>query len=604
MLRINNSNNRWAMINHIFFTLFITSTMIELGNIGAGIIDGLIVSNFYDSNALAAVSIATPMFFISCIVSGLFAGGMQTMCSRELGKGNINSFNRIFSTIFYISTAISFIFSIGEFAFSRQLAILFGAEGDCAELADITMQYIRGLAIGLPGLVLVVLVSVGCILDNDRKRPSIAVLVYVIFNSIFDIISIKMKLGTFGIGLATSIGVYIELGYLFFHFRTKDRMLHFIKPNTNLKEIFMIISLGTEKVIRYTLNTISLIIVNKLIIYYGGTLAMSAMAVRNNVDDFADIMALALAEAVSLQMGVLYGERNSEAIRATGKYAHKCCALFLVGVSIVVLLLSKPITALYISDRGELFNMSVFAVCMTAILQPLNALVRARISYLQAINKTKNMRVLSFLAFFGYLVFGAVILGRFFGAYGILSSFLLALVLAIITVWIYYAIRNKKILPTIDDYLTLPDSFYFRPGDIISLDIRNTDDISIVAEQIQLFCKGHKVNSKTGMKVALCFEELTDNIIKFGFPKCKKQPGIDLRIVFTKEEIVMRLRDNCPMFDIEMYIAQEISLNENNVEVSLGLKIISGLAEKISYVHLLETNNVILRFGIEDNQQK
>lgn len=152
---------------------------------------------------------------------------------------------------------------------------------------------------------------------------------------------------------------------------------------------------------------------------------------------------------------------------------------------------------------------------------------------------------------------------------------------------------QKKLFPSPDDYLSLPDSFDLSPGDVISLDIRDNEDISLVAEQIQLFCKGHKIDSKTGMKAALCFEELAVNIINFGFPKCKKQPGIDLRIVFAENEMVMRLRDNCPMFDVERYIAQEIDGAE---DIRLGLKMISGLEEHISFVHSLENNNVIIRF--------
>ena len=100
------------------------------------------------------------------------------------------------------------------------------------------------------------------------------------------------------------------------------------------------------------------------------------------------------------------------------------------------------------------------------------------------------------------------------------------------------------------------------------------------------------------MKAALCFEELAVNIISFGFPKCKGQPGIDLRLVFSKEEMVMRLRDNCPMFDVERYIAQEIEKTEMQEDIRLGLKMIGSLVDNISYVHSLEHNNVIVRFPI------
>jgi two-component sensor histidine kinase len=101
---------------------------------------------------------------------------------------------------------------------------------------------------------------------------------------------------------------------------------------------------------------------------------------------------------------------------------------------------------------------------------------------------------------------------------------------------------------------------------------------------------------KTEMKAALCFEELAVNVIQFGFPKCKKEPCIDLRLVISEDELVMRLRDNCPMFDVERYIAQQIKDSNDDGDPHLGLKMIASLSENIRYVHSLENNNVILRF--------
>lgn len=588
--------NRWTLVDQSFLSLFITFSLIELTNIGSGIIDGLVVSNFYDTDSLAAVGIASPMFSISGIISGLFATGMQTMCAQELGKGNIKALNRIFSAVLYVCIAVSLVFMTAELVFAPQLAALFGASGKGADLAELSTKYIRGLAIGFPAIVLSVVVSSGCQLDSGRKRVMRATLVYSVVNIISDLLVVVLKLGVFGIGLATSFAIYVQLGYLLLHFKTKGIMLHLTKLDTSFKEMLEVMSLGTEKALRRIGNVIAPVVVNKMIIHYGGLLAMSAMAIQNNVNNFVSFMAVGLADATALQAGIFYGEKNDEAIRETGNCVHRNIGIFLASMSVFILIFSRPIVAIYISERGELFNMSVFAVCMTGLTAVPNALVRSRISYLQSIHKTKNMQAMSFLFSLGFIVLSALILGSLFGAYGILGTNLLATLFMLISVWLFYAVKCKKLISSPKDYLALPDSFDLSPGNVISLDIRDTEDISLVAEQIQLFCKGHRIDSKTGMKAALCFEELAVNIISFGFPKCKGQPGLDLRLVFAKDEMVMRLRDNCPMFDVERYIAQEIDRTDQSAELRLGLKMISGLADNISYVHSLDNNNVIIRF--------
>ena len=138
------------------------------------------------------------------------------------------------------------------------------------------------------------------------------------------------------------------------------------------------------------------------------------------------------------------------------------------------------------------------------------------------------------------------------------------------------------------------------PGDVILLDVRDEEDVSVVSQQIQLFCKGHKIDERIGYRAAVCFEELAVNTIRYGFPNCKKSPGIDLRVVYGPNELIVRMQDNCPAFNVERQTAAIISQGEMEVRENLGLKILAGMAPNIKYVHALETNNVIMHFPIKE----
>ena len=63
--------NRWLVLDQSFLAMFITFSMIELANVGAGLIDGLVVSNFLDAESMAAAGIAHPIFSISGIFGGM-----------------------------------------------------------------------------------------------------------------------------------------------------------------------------------------------------------------------------------------------------------------------------------------------------------------------------------------------------------------------------------------------------------------------------------------------------------------------------------------------------------------------------------------------------
>ena len=598
------TNNRWALVDQSFLSLFFTFSLIELTNRGCSIIDGLFVSNFLDHDSIASLGISNSIYSVIGIISGLLTVGTQSRCSHKLGKGDIKGFNKVFSSMFYIAAGISLVCTAALLLGAKHLAALMGASGNGASLADGAALYLRGVGIGLPALVLAPLLSAACNLDSAKARVRKSGIIYFCGNCLFDLIAVKSGSGIFGIGLATAAGMYLQLGYLLLHFTSKDRMLTFTKFDISPRELKETLSLGTEKSLRALSNFISPVIVNRIILYFGGTTAMSAFSVQKDLMNFAEIATAGLADATALLAGVYYGEMNRETLHTVGKAAHKFCFIFIGLICTMLVLFAKPIAGLYIAEQGALFSMVAFASVMVGLYAPLNGLVRSRISYLNAVKKTRNMQVMTFLSSVVYTIISAFVLGRFFGAYGVLASDLMRAALLLLTVWIAYAVFTKKLRPSSDDYLALPDSFDLSPGDVISLDIRDSEDVSIVAEQIQLFCNGHKIDKRTGMKAALCFEELAENIIRFGYPKCKGQPCIDLRLVFTQNEIVMRLRDNCPMFDVEHYIAQEIDRKENDAEMRLGLKMIGGLAENINYVHSLDNNNVIIRFSVGDNMNE
>ncbi len=592
------NSDRWKVLDQAFFSCFITFSLIELTNVGAGLIDGLVVSNFLSAESMAAAGIAHPIFSISGIFGGMMATGMQTLCTRELGRGDVPGFNRLFSAVMILGTSFSVALSVLLFLGVRPLAMFLGASGRGAALADLAVQYLRGVLIGLPALIMTGALSSAVQMDSGRKRVMVSSILCSALNVIFDLIAVSLQLGLFGVGLATAAAQYFAVGYLFLHFRGDDRMLRIVPLSTNLREMLHLLSCGSEKALKRLSNLIRPLFLNKLVIFYGGAMAMTAMSVNNSVSDFARFFAVGLADATALQVGVLFGEMNEEGIHESVKCAVRYCTIFCGCVCALFLIFARPVARLYISEGGELLDMTAFTIRMIALQAVLSGILQPRITYLQAVGRTKNMQFLTILSKLVYAIPAAFLMGALFGAYGILASYLVSDVLSLLTVRCYYSIKDRKAVPRLEDYLNLPEGFRRKPGDLIDLDVRSLEDISLISEQIFLFCKGHRIDSKTGFRAALCFEELASNIILHGFPKCKKSPGIDLRLVYDEKELILRMQDNCAAFNIERQIAMAIREDNQSPEEKLGLKILGGMAGDIKYVHTLETNNVILRFPL------
>ena len=591
--------DRWKVLRQSFMSMFITFSLIELTNVGAGLIDGLVVSNFLNADSLAAAGVARPIFSISGIFGGMFAAGMQSMCTKELGRGDVAGFNRIFSAVMYLGTAFSAVLALILFLASAPVAMFLGASGNGAGLTGLASRYLRGVVIGLPALVMTGALASAVQMDSGRRRVMVSAMICSALNVVMDFIAVATHMGMFGIGLATAVSQYCSVGYLFLHYRGKDRMLRFVPLRTSVREMLHLLSNGTEKALRRLSNVIRPVFINKLIIFYGGAMAMAAMSVENNVKDFTSFFAVGLADATALLVGVLYGEMNEDGIRETVKNALRRCGEFCGGACVLFLILARPIARLFIPEDGELLGMTAFAIRMIALQAPLDGILRPRITYLQATAHIRNMQMLTIISKLVYIVLAAFVLGKLFGAYGILASYLASDALSLLTVWIYYAVKRRKTLPSLEDYLDLPPEHRKGPGDVIDLDVRGIEDVSLIAEQIRLFCRGHGIGDAVGYRASLCFEELSANIIQHGFPKCEKDPGIDLRMVYDPKELIVRIRDNCPAFNVERQIAMAVSDGTLDPEEKLGLKVLGGMASDIRYVHSLEMNNVILRFPLE-----
>lgn len=269
--------------------------------------------------------------------------GMQSKCSYELGKGDTKSFNRVFCTLFYITAAVSAIFGALLFITALPVAMLLGASGKGAELADGAATYLRGIAVGFSPLVLVSVLSSTLQLDSAKDRVRKSSIVFFLSNCLLDYVAVKTHTGVLVIALATSISIYLQLGYLMLHFTTKDRILRFTKARMALAELLEALQLGSERATSSLGIVVSSSILNRLILYFGGTIAMSAYAVQKDMLAFSEIFAVGLANATALQISVNYAEMNGESVYASGRSAHKHCFIFLGLLSAVFLFLPDPL---------------------------------------------------------------------------------------------------------------------------------------------------------------------------------------------------------------------------------------------------------------------
>ena len=111
------------------------------------------------------------------------------------------------------------------------------------------------------------------------------------------------------------------------------------------------------------------------------------------------------------------------------------------------------------------------------------------------------------------------------------------------------------------------------------------------------FCTEKGCDNRRRYVIALCVEELARNIVQHGFKENKKN-CIDLRIIKKDENYIVRIRDNCVLFNPK----KELQLiNDEDLTYHMGLRLAFETAEDIQYTSLLKLNKIYKTFMVSKN---
>lgn len=589
-----NADTGNTILRRMFFTILLTTMIIEFTQVGSNFIDGIITSKLLSADEMAAVGMAYPVFSLVGIISGCLATGMRTLCSQEIGRGNTKRLSKLFSETVCISVLIALAIVAGLYFARYPFAKLIGANDNASNLLEPTVQYILGLLPGIPAIMVCATMSPGIQLDNGYKLINIGAIADLCVNSLFDVLAIRLNLGVFGIGLATSLGRWVNLAVILTHFFKKNRVIHFRIGKASAKDMGSIVSLGSLVAVKRAANIVGPVIINNLVVAAGGSAAMTVVSVRNSINNLGEIPIAGIAGAVGILTAIFFGEINKDEINDTGKNAHKLTFIIVGVVSILTAVLSRVIAVFYLGADSESLDLMTFAIICLAIRWPIQTLVESRISYLQSVRQIKRSNILTFAVRFVSLVGCTIVLNWIFGIYGIMAAFPAASLVTLIAITIVYQVKTKSFVPKQKDYMILEDKFEIAPQDIIEYPIRNLDDASLASEQLELFARGHKIPQKRAYYAALCVEEMLQNTIERGFTQSKKKL-IDLRVVISDEDIVIRIRDDCKEFSLPNQIKLVEDKSADDPAGDVGIKMVSKLAKDITYYRSFDTNNTIIR---------
>ena len=549
-------------------------------------IDLILIGIFVGVDGIAAYGLANPVHLFFTAVTGLFSMGIATVCSQLVGKGDVKGVNGNFSSAVFSSLLFSGLFILVMFLGSDSLITLLGAEKGTA-LFTMTKEYLDGYLIGVPAYFLMTVVTAYLQIAGKRRGVMLSSLVMTGLDVILDLfVGLVWKNGMFGMGLATAIseiaGCLVAILCLF----GKNRMFRFRFPSVSFRQILGILTQGLPIAINQICFTVSLLVLNRLLLVYGGSNGVAVYSVLSSISSLCFCASQGVGTTVQMLTGIFFGEKDRNNVYETLKQGFIWAFLLNTVIAAVIILLARPVAGLFVSDNAEVTNLTVHAIRLNMFnIVPMSICVVFK-NYYPCIRKLTLSILTGVLENLVLIVPVNYLMGALFGLDGLWIAKTVGELLTLVFIAIVSMIKSRRAGLEVKILSLIEEDFVLSDDQIACFDIRNLEDAAAASENAGKFCRNLGCPSGRANYISLCIEEMAADIIGRSFEP-NRNNLIQVRLVRQEDGWTIRMRDNCRNFDIVHYM--ELYKEDDSIS-HLGVRMVSKMITEAKYINSLGFN--------------
>lgn len=361
-------------------TLALPSMLGMLINIVYNLADTFFVGQTGNSNQVAAVSVAMPLFLVFLAVGNLFGVGGCAFISRSLGEGKKDKIKTISSFCIYSGMIVGVILATIFLVFRKPLLYLIGASDDTIDFAS---DYLFWIEIGSPFVVTSIMAGNLIRGEGAAKESMIGMVIGQIANIVLDPIFILNKgdvlfgiiklpfglnMGVKGAAIATVIGNILTVLYFLAYFLKGNSILSITPKRYSCKNGIAkgVISVGMPAALNSLLMSLSNIAVNMFLSKYGDS-AVAAMGVAMKANMLVTMLQIGLSQGIQPLIGYCYGAQNYKRMNSSIKFGMICNIIIGASVTVFYIGFRSQVIALFIQDE-EVIQYGV--QMLTALMAP------------------------------------------------------------------------------------------------------------------------------------------------------------------------------------------------------------------------------------------
>jgi len=324
------------------------------------VVDTVFIGHFVGPLGIAGLSIVFPLQMMSMGIGLMTGMGGASLISRLIGSGNIPRSEHALGNAMTSTIVLSLTLTIAGLANPDFWLRVMGASGTILPYArDYMTIILGGMVFPIFAMVLSSLIRA----EGNARVAMTGMIMGAVLNIIFDaVLIIPLNMGIKGAALATVIAQLISVLYFLRYYLAgnsslKTHLSNLVPELNILKAIFAI---GIASFARQMAASLSGVLVNRMLVTYGGDFAVSAFGIINRIMMFAIMPGIVIGQGLQPILGFNYGARRYDRALRVIKIAILAAEICNVIAFLIVYFVPEPLIGIFTADN-ELIALGSYA---------------------------------------------------------------------------------------------------------------------------------------------------------------------------------------------------------------------------------------------------
>jgi putative MATE family efflux protein len=388
------------------------------------VVDTIFIGKFIGNPemAMAGLSLSFPYQMLAMGIGQMVGLGGASLISRMIGRGDNQGAEHTLGNGITFGVALSLLLLVGFLPFMDFWLRLIGA-------SDIVLPFARDyLTIIMAGAGFNVMSNafIGFVRAEGNARVTMTAMIIASgLNIIFDwLFIVVLHMGVRGAALATVISMGISTVYVLVYYLSGSAFLKiravFLLPNFRiLKEIFII---GIASFVQTTAGSLSMMMIMRMAVEYGGDIAIAAFLIIQRVMWFSMMPSMVIGQGMQPILGYNYGARRYHLVNKTIILA----SAIAIGVGVVgffvLYFFPEPIFRIFTSDE-QLISKAAYIAKQVFLVLPVFGFYNVGQMVFPSVGKALQTFIVAIARPVAFMIPLLLVLPRYFGERGVWFSF-------------------------------------------------------------------------------------------------------------------------------------------------------------------------------------